>query len=689
MSFWENFLNPAQTQAPFNWSTTNILDAFRNFSTADNSSDLSLEDLLTSLLDKNEDKTFLQPYHPFNPRVKISLICMYALVIFFSLVGNGLVCYIVVRRKHMRTVTNFFLASQSFSDIILTIFNAPFLLVRNITRGWLFGDVMCHTVDYSMNVSIYVSTLTLTAIAIDRHQVLLHPLRPRITMSTAVCALLSIWIGAILLPMPMAIFRSLEFFASLGVYACIPSPPSWDFARNFQFTTIIFQYLLPMVVITTAYIRIARRLWSRTAVSDFVTAEQQNMQDRTKRRMIKMLVVVVVIFAICWLPINVYLLMYWYHPAFQHDSLVYIICHWVAMTSVCLNPVVYCWMNEKFRNEFKAILKLKTNKVLSSSSGVQANCAKPNVNMISAVKLDQDLGFKLGESSGISISIPSTKATSIAPFERQQERTTTSCSAPPSSAYVVANEPDDEYEVFDDEKVLNRFDSKLRWKENPMDSSRPGHYFVSETDLSSSPHGSMSDEFVFHNLLQSERAPMSYTLQTVQPNTGDAEQPTLTSQSTSSKKTPAPDSMVSSNHQYPTQTNLPPPHRSLPPSSPPPRSLGRFAASPVSSIRSALTSPEVSAQCTPPPSRRTSETAWHSLNPSHRNFHQQLPPVRPPLPSTVTWRGSAELVKQDVFERILSQKSKKPPAPQPPPRGLKRVKRTNYRVSKYQADDRV
>jgi len=38
---------------------------------------------------------------------------------------------------------------------------------------------------------------------------------------------------------------------------------------------------------------------------------------------------------------------------FRYIQPVWIACHWLAMSNCCYNPIVYCWMNDRFRTGFQ------------------------------------------------------------------------------------------------------------------------------------------------------------------------------------------------------------------------------------------------------------------------------------------------------------------------------------------------
>lgn len=290
----------------------------------------------------------------------VILIFGYGILFLISLFGNSIVMYVILKNRRMYTVTNFFIANMAISDLFLTVFNVPFNIARNLMHEWPFGNLLCHLVNFSLMVSVYVSTFTLTSIALDRQRVLLYPLRPRMGKFMGLVVLAAIWLIAICFSLPYGIYTKVTevSFITERVLRCRSDfpEPSETFEKCITIVTIFLQYIIPLFVIAITYGRIVRKLWNRTHLGA-VTHTQQMSQTRAKKKSIKLLITVVVVFALCWMPLNLYHILTDFHPdttVFRYDSTTFFIFHWIAISSTCYNPFVYCWLNEAFKEEVKS-----------------------------------------------------------------------------------------------------------------------------------------------------------------------------------------------------------------------------------------------------------------------------------------------------------------------------------------------
>lgn len=64
-----------------------------------------------------------------------------------------------------------------------------------------------------------------------------------------------------------------------------------------------------------------------------------------------MMMVVVVVFALCWFPYHMYFLAGFIEPKIYEWTKiqqVYLAVFWLAMSSAMYNPVIYCWANKRY-----------------------------------------------------------------------------------------------------------------------------------------------------------------------------------------------------------------------------------------------------------------------------------------------------------------------------------------------------
>uniref|UniRef100_A0A8D0L8S6 Neuropeptide Y receptor type 2 n=1 Tax=Sphenodon punctatus TaxID=8508 RepID=A0A8D0L8S6_SPHPU len=286
--------------------------------------------------------------------VQVILIAAYSLIILLGFIGNSLVIYMIVKYKTMRTVTNFFIANLALADLMVDTLCLPFTLVYTLLDEWKFGAVLCHLVPYAQALSVHVSTLTLTVIALDRYRCIVFHLDSRISKKLSFTIIANTWLAAAILAGPLAIFREYRYeeipSINLKIAVCSEKWPSENNrdATIYSLFMLLLQYVLPLTIICFSYIRIWFKL--KNHISPTARTESQCR----RRKMTKMLVMVVVVFAVCWLPFHIFQLAIDLDLVliFHEYKLLYTVFHVVAMCSTFANPLLYGWMNKNYRNGF-------------------------------------------------------------------------------------------------------------------------------------------------------------------------------------------------------------------------------------------------------------------------------------------------------------------------------------------------
>lgn len=77
----------------------------------------------------------ISPYYQHSLFVAAGYILAYFLIFLLCMVGNILVCLIVMENRHMRTVINLFILNLAVSDLLVGIFCIPTTLVDNLITG--------------------------------------------------------------------------------------------------------------------------------------------------------------------------------------------------------------------------------------------------------------------------------------------------------------------------------------------------------------------------------------------------------------------------------------------------------------------------------------------------------------------------------------------------------------------------
>lgn len=295
--------------------------------------------------------------------VQVAFFMIYTTIFVLGIFGNVLVCYVVFRNKAMQTVTNLFITNLALSDILLCVLAVPFTPLYTFLGKWVFGKIICHLVSYAQGISVYISTLTLTSIAIDRYFVIIYPFHPRMKLSTCIFIIVIIWIFSMFVTLPLGVFMkhtNASKYELQEKYFCDEKWPNEDWRRIFGVITTAMQFLIPFVVMAFCYIRVSIKLNDRARSKPVSKNSRKEEADRErKRRTNRMLIAMVAVFLISWLPLNAYNItndFFQQLELWNYNYFTFFITHAIAMSSTCYNPFLYAWLNENFRKEFKQVL---------------------------------------------------------------------------------------------------------------------------------------------------------------------------------------------------------------------------------------------------------------------------------------------------------------------------------------------
>ena len=233
---------------------------------------------------------------------------------------------------------------------------------------FLVGKVTCKLVKFMGVLSIAVSIITLVFITVDRYFAILHPLRDMRFIRNTKLVTAVIWISS-----------SLFFLLYLLLYDVVKSADGfqwecgmvWNFfssdrsvqvsiTRAYFMTMFLILYLVPLVVIAWVHVLIGRHVCSRQIPGE-PTAHQRHQNELSKRKVLRMIIIVVVTFALCWLPTHIqHLLLYYFTNIYRAllkvenlKSSFYFLSH----ANSVINPCLFIGLNQRFNNEFRGILR--------------------------------------------------------------------------------------------------------------------------------------------------------------------------------------------------------------------------------------------------------------------------------------------------------------------------------------------
>lgn len=312
---------------------------------------------------------------------QIAVIALYSIVIFIGFVENLIILCVLLKNKHLHTPTNIFIMGLAISDIMMCSFNLPFQLHYQLTETWAFGRALCRVIMPTYAVPVFVSSMSILMIAIDRYILIVHPFRKRMSKYTAIAMVVSTACFTIILSVPLIVHVKYEVIdiPAIRIYKelCIEIWPDRKLRQVYTVTTVVVQFFIPLIVTSFLYMGISSVLRNRP-----IKKNERQKNHRTN----KILIAIVITFSICWLPWNLFNVMVEFNQRLlsgRYFKLIDLLLKIFAMGSACVNPFLYGWLNDSFRKELNVCVKNPTrNRVRQNGhyTYTVADCSRTDFN---------------------------------------------------------------------------------------------------------------------------------------------------------------------------------------------------------------------------------------------------------------------------------------------------------------------
>ncbi|KAI9564639.1 putative neuropeptide receptor [Daphnia sinensis] len=334
---------------------------------------------------------------------KLIVLALYCAVFLVAAVTNLLVIVVIFRYQHLHSVTNYFLVNLSVADLLVTLICMPMAMSQNITVIWFYGLFMCKFATYLQGVAASSSMFSILAMSIDRYFAIRHPIvfRQFFNKRVARCVILSIWVVASLVFVPVLVVQHEETITLRGekseLVICKVCEQGWEENWNkiaYSIFLFVATYVLPVLLVVTAYVRMGCKLCTPSILTNNhdggeIILNRDSRLLNCRRRVARTLLIIAVVFAVCWMPYNLTQLfldtmendqLKEMDKAAPHLLMVHSFSLWLGHANSAINPLLYCVLSRNIRQSVANLFRPTRRNLRNSSEPVEMLRRRAHVN---------------------------------------------------------------------------------------------------------------------------------------------------------------------------------------------------------------------------------------------------------------------------------------------------------------------
>nr|XP_029719377.1 cardioacceleratory peptide receptor-like [Aedes albopictus] len=269
--------------------------------------------------------------------------------------GNSAVLVTLLLNKNRKSRMNFFIKQLAIADLCVGLLSVLTDIIWRMTVSWKAGNVACKAIRFAQASVTYASTYVLVALSIDRYDAITHPMNFSGCWNRARRLVAAAWSLSALFSLP--IFYLYQEKSIQGRKQCwIDLGEAWRW-QVYMCWVASSLFVLPALIISACYAIIVKTIWAKGAIMGPIDRTRNGIADLASRRAssrgiipkakvktVKMTIVIVIVFVLCWSPYIVFdlLQVFGQIPDTQTNIAIATFIQSLAPLNSAANPLIYC-----------------------------------------------------------------------------------------------------------------------------------------------------------------------------------------------------------------------------------------------------------------------------------------------------------------------------------------------------------
>lgn len=286
---------------------------------------------------------------------------VYIVVFVVGLPTNAMAIWVFLFRTKTKHPGSIYMANLALADLLFVIW-VPLKIAYHFNgNNWIYGPGLCKVLVAFFYGNMYCSIAFITCISVQRYWAVVYPMSRRQSNNClAIGVSIAVWVVVWLLTIPLYLYDQEVRVANLNIRTChdVTRPGQKKIAAGYFLTMGTVGFVAPTVVCIISYVLMLKTL--RNSMNDPTIAKK-------RRKAVVLIVTVLVMFLLCFTPSNIMLLVHYVlllNEVTNNMYGFYITTLCLASLNSCIDPFVYYFISEDFREHVKNTLLCRSERTV-------------------------------------------------------------------------------------------------------------------------------------------------------------------------------------------------------------------------------------------------------------------------------------------------------------------------------------